>query len=53
MADVRAQDGLPPMEEAVEEMMAEVRAYKATPHYAQVVAEHTPEATGVVPPLSS
>lgn len=31
-------------------MLAEVRAYKSAPHYAQVVAEHTPAATGVVPP---
>lgn len=50
MADVRAWDDLPPIEEAVEEMLAEVRAYKAAPHYAQVVAEHTPAAAGVVPP---
>ena len=53
MADVRVQDDLPLMEEAVEEMMAEVRAYKATPHYARVVEAHTPGATGDVPPLSS
>lgn len=53
MADDQVQDDLPLMEEAVEEMMAEVRAYKAAPHYAQVVGAHTPEATGAVPPLSS
>lgn len=53
MTDVRAWDDLPSMEEAVEEMLAEARAYKGTPHYAQVVAEHTPAATGVVPPPAS
>ena len=53
MTEIQAQDGLPPMEEAVEEMLAEVRAYQATPHYARVVEAHTPEETGAVPPRSS
>ena len=53
MNEIRAHDDLPLMEEAVEEMMAEVRAYKAAPRYARVVEEHTPGATGAVPPLSS
>lgn len=30
-----------------------VVADQATPHYARVVAEHTPEETGAVPPRSS